>query len=127
MTVYLVSITFRDGYLYCKYQGDLNTHEKTKDNIDSIFQHCRKHACLKILLDCLDVDYSRLSITDEHTLAVFLSSLYSNHFKIAILTRDVPGRPNKHLENVCTNRGINLKVFFEHESEEAVLWLKNVF
>ncbi len=125
MDVDLVSISFVDGYLYCKYQGGLNSDENAKNNIDSIFHYCRKHACLKILMDCLDVDYKDLSLTDEHSLAVSISSTYPNHFKIVILTRDIPDRPNRHLENVCNNRGVNLRVFFEQEREEAVLWLKS--
>ena len=63
----------------------------------------------------------KIQINDRFHIAVYAAKNLEHDVRIALLAREDQIMPCRFLETVARNRGLDLRVFFDHE--EAVAWL----
>jgi len=87
---------------------------------DAVKAEAAKLECDKILADERGLEY-RLSVIDTYELGDYLSRTAAMFAKIAIVTNEGNREAAQFWENVASNRGIVVRVFYAFE--EAEEWL----
>lgn len=76
--------------------------------------------CNKIICDERELEY-KLNVSDTYELAKFMSEKIQRDFRIAIITLEENKDIVEFWENVSSNRGIQVRVFFK--MDDGFKWL----
>ena len=112
----------RKDYLYLAGEGtevDLDDNQQIHQMIVNL---CKEHDCQRVLVDDRVVTYTA-SISSIFYLVKYYAEVdIPRHIKrAAVVANSIYKETNSFFETTAYNRGINLRVFYNHEEAEA--WL----
>ncbi len=109
----------RQDHLLAIYDGPFSI-EHWRQCIDQMRERCNDTGLRHVLLDCRAIS-GELSILSRYQVVDYGTVLLGLVNRIALLVREETLLPDRFVENVAVNRGLNLKVFTESAAAEA--WL----
>jgi len=115
-----LELSMVDGCLHCTYTGEF-TVKDAKFTIDKVIEACLEHGTDSMLLDCRQMTGS-LSIFDRFRVVDYGQKIKGMVSRCAIVGHLGIYLPDKFIETVAVNRGINLKVFLD--IAEAEEWMQ---
>ncbi len=114
-----LQITDRGDYLLVEFAGEFGV-DTGKQCIDRMAEACERLARWKVLLDCRRMS-GAMPLLARFEVAEYGASRRRELRKLALLNRAEVVLPDNFVENVATNRGMNMKVFTDFDAAEA--WL----
>jgi hypothetical protein len=115
------TIERRDSILVVEARGCDEGLEEVVEYHDAIREKAEEFNCNRILCDERKLEY-RLSIADTYKLGEYISRRMAGLFaKIAVVTSETNQESAQFWENVTSNRGVVVRVFYD--TEEAREWL----
>ena len=117
-----MSTSDKGSYLLVEFFGEFSV-EAGKQCVDRMVEACKEHSKSKVLLDCRKMT-GAMPILDRYLVADYGASKGRLLMQLALLNREGVPLPDNFVENVAVNRGMNMKVFTDHD--EALYWLTGV-
>ena len=119
MTQEPLNIADRGSFLLVEFFGKFSV-EAGRQCIDRMVEASVKHGRPKVLLDCRRMT-GVMQVLDRFEVAEYGAATCYQLHQVALLGNKDMVLPDKFVENVAVNRGMNLKIFTDFD--EAVLWL----
>jgi hypothetical protein len=116
---YLIEIHNKGDYLQVDYAG-LFTLAGAKDCIDRFVEACAEQKCSRVMLDTRKMT-GRLGIMDRYKMGRYAIKTKELKIRTAMIGTKIYVLPDRFLENVATNLGVDVKVFLD--PDEALKWL----
>ena len=117
----MIEVHDKHDYVLVEFVGEFNV-EAAKQTIDRAVQACAEYGQPAVLLDCRKMTGS-LSIMDRFQVAVYGQTSIGKIARLALVRRPDADPPDRFVETVAVNRGINLKLFTD--IEQAIEWLRS--
>ena len=114
-----LSILDKDSYLLFEFFGEFSI-EAGKQCVDRMAEACAKRDRSKVLLDCRKMT-GNMPVFERFKVAEYGATKRDRIERLALLNREDVVLPDNFVENVATNRGMDMKVFTD--LEEAIRWL----
>jgi hypothetical protein len=115
-----IEIQNKGDYLLVDYTGDF-TLEGAKECIDRYVEACSEQSCARVLLDTRKMT-GRLGIMDRYKMGRYAIKTKVQKIRTALIGTKTYVLPDRFLENVATNLGVDVKVFLD--PDEALEWLR---
>jgi hypothetical protein len=116
-----IEIQNKGDYLLVDYTGDF-TLEGAKECIDRFVDACEEQKCTKVVLDTRKMT-GRLGIMDRYKMGRYAIKTKFLKIRTAMIGTKIYVLPDRFLENVATNLGVDVKVFLD--PDEALEWLRS--
>jgi hypothetical protein len=116
---HMIEIQNKGAYLLVDYSGDF-TLEGAKECIDSYVDACAEQNCSRVLLDTRKMT-GRLGIMDRYKMGRYAIKTKVQEIRTAMIGTKSYVLPDRFLENVASNLGVDVKVFLD--TDEALKWL----
>jgi hypothetical protein len=112
-------ISIKGDYLLVEFTGEFCV-KAGKRCVDKMALACKEHQCMNILLDCRKMT-GDMPVFNRFQVAEYGAAELGMVSKFALVVRPEIVLPDKFVENVAVNRGMNLKVLSDFE--QADHWL----
>ena len=116
-----ILIEARPQYLFTKFAGPF-TYSFASAGFKQVAEATEKHKCSRVLIDVTGLT-GEIGIMDLHDLGVELAALQKYFTRIAMLVRPDQLLPDRFMQNVVRNRGLDGTGFVDLSEAEA--WLTN--
>ncbi|HSP06896.1 MAG TPA: hypothetical protein VLR94_06940 [Acidobacteriota bacterium] len=118
-----MTVTAKAGYLHIQVTGE-NILQTVLDYTAEIYQECHRRNCWKVLID-ENLQGDPLSMIDVYHVIAKGSEMAKQPIVVAFVDENPRSARNlEFAENVAFNRGLNLRVFPDHQKAEA--WIQQV-
>jgi hypothetical protein len=114
-----MSISDKGSYLLIEFFGEFSV-ETGKRCVDQMMEACLEHHRSRVLLDCRRMTGS-MSVISRFQVAEYGAFSLDFLARFALVNRDDVLLPDKFVENVAINRGMDLKIFTDFDAAEQ--WL----
>jgi len=114
-----IEIQNKGDYLLVDYSGNF-TLQGAKECIDKYVEACNELNCSKVLLDTRHMT-GPLGIMDRYKMGRYAIKTKVQKIRTAMIGTKSYVLPDRFLENVARNLGVDVKVFLD--PDEAVRWL----
>ena len=116
-----LKIIQKETYIYFDFTAEFS-EVAGKQCVDAMVETCRQLQVSKALLDCRKMT-GEIKILESFNVVTYGGKMRGLLSKLALVGRGDQMFPDKFVENVAVNRGINLRLFTD--LEEAIDWLQD--
>lgn len=114
-----VRVVDKEAYVLVEFSGTFSV-EAGKRCVDRMDAACEEYDRSKVLLDCRGLT-GNMDIFDRFKVTEYGTSQHRHFRRLALLALEEMVLPDRFIENVAVNRGMDLKIFTE--LDEAEQWL----